>query len=335
MNAFLRSMMDVRTARFSYDPRPFRVWLSRGVFMAAVFVGVLGLSALAQEGMLQTIREDVRGSTPPSPAPPPPPDCSADNTPDESCDYFGWTDYPYGDCGQNGTRGEVSAEGTNDGSVYLGCLMGVGAIATSPIWVPHALLGDDFRDPGVFFHNFPYDGAPCYASAIDGKSRTRPFAVRLGIDYLDTFDRLDSISGRLLVETTSRFGLDASWNHFEETLRDGGRDQLELGDFNLVYRFAQSDWAEFRAGLGMNWLGDASDANVGFNFTYGADFYPRKPWVLSSTIDCGTLGETQLFRFRTTAGVVFHGVESYAGYEYTDIGRTHWNGLVAGLQFWF
>jgi hypothetical protein len=24
-----------------------------------------------------------------------------------------------------------------------------------------------------------------------------------------------------------------------------------------------------------------------------------------------------------------------AFYEYTDIRRTHWNGLIAGLRFWF
>ena len=74
---------------------------------------------------------------------------------------------------------------------------------------------------------------------------------------------------------------------------------------------------------------------MGFNFTYAADIYPRKPWVLSAAIDWGTLGQAELFRFRTTAGVVFHGVETYAGYEYTEIGRAHWNGLVAGLRFWF
>jgi hypothetical protein len=32
---------------------------------------------------------------------------------------------------------------------------------------------------------------------------------------------------------------------------------------------------------------------------------------------------------------VFHGIEAYAGYECTDIERTHWNGLIVGLRFWF
>jgi hypothetical protein len=151
---------------------------------------------------------------------------------------------------------------------------------------------------------------------------------------METFDGLDNLGGRLLVEDAPRVGFGASWNCLEE--RDGDRrDTLNIGNCNLLYRFAQGDLGEFRAGLGMNWLNDSTAANIGFNFTYAADIYPRKPWVLSSEIDWGTLGKAQLFTFRTTAGVVFHHVETYAGYEYTDIGREHWDGLIAGLRFWF
>jgi hypothetical protein len=82
-------------------------------------------------------------------------------------------------------------------------------------------------------------------------------------------------------------------------------------------------------------LSDVQNTDLGFNFTYAADLYSCKPWVLSAQIDAGTLGYARLFQFRTTAGVVFQGVESYAGYEYTDIGRTHWNSLIVGLRFWF
>jgi hypothetical protein len=49
----------------------------------------------------------------------------------------------------------------------------------------------------------------------------------------------------------------------------------------------------FRTGLGFNWLDDPIDTNFGFNFTYGADLFPRRPWVLSATIDWGTLGEAE------------------------------------------
>ncbi len=47
------------------------------------------------------------------------------------------------------------------------------------------------------------------------------------------------------------------------------------------------------------------------------------------------LGHAELFRFRATAGVVVHGVEVYAGYQYLDIDRTQTNGLVGGVRVWF
>jgi len=138
-----------------------------------------------------------------------------------------------------------------------------------------------------------------------------------------------------LVDTFTRVGLAASWNALEERLPTGGRDQLCIGDCNLVYRFAQAEWAEFRSGLGFNWLNDRGGTNLGFNFTYAADFYPWKPWGVSTGIDWGTLGRAELFRFRATVGLVRYGIEPYVGYEYTDIGQAHWNGLVGGLRFWF
>ena len=165
---------------------------------------------------------------------------------------------------------------------------------------------------------------------------TRPLAVRLDVDYLDTFDRLDSIGGHLLVETASRFGLAASCEPFRRTAsqrRPRSASTWATAIWSTVSPRAIGPSSA--PGSGLNWLSDSCGADLGFNFTYAADLYPRKPWVLSATIDCGTLGQTGLFRFRTTAGVVFHGVETYAGYEYTDIGRTHWNGLIAGLRFWF
>jgi hypothetical protein len=108
-----------------------------------------------------------------------------------------------------------------------------------------------------------------------------------------------------------------------------------MGDCNVVFRFAQGEHAQFRTGVGFNWLDDPIETNFGFNFTYGADLFPRRPWVLSGTIDWGTLGEAELFRFRTTAGVVFHGVEVYTGYEYLDIDTTQMSGLIGGVRIWF
>jgi len=212
-----------------------------------------------------------------------------------------------------------------------------GAAVTSPLWGPFAITGDSSLLDSGYFPRFPYDDFQGYIQTRDVAAKTKPWAVRLDAEYAETFNHLDNvIDGHLLIETAPRFGLAASVNHLEEKLDDGGRDRLDLGDCNLVYRFAQGEWGEFRAGLGVNWLADPRGSDeVGFNFTYAFDIYPRKPWVWSTAIDWGTLGDAELFRFRTTIGVVWHGVETYTGYEYTDIDRSRWNSLVAGLRFWF
>jgi len=290
---------------------------------------IVGSAAFAEQGMLQTIREDVRGESAPSASSPS--DNTTDNDSEGYCEPGGWTNDQNAGSGanrQNGISPDRAIPSTLD------FFPTVGALIVSPLWVPRAISGDDFADCGYFLH-FPYEGDSGYISTSHDSEKTRPLAVRLDVDYAETFNRLDSISGHLLVETAPRFGLAASLNHLEERLPGGGHDQLDIGDCNFVYRFAQNEFAEFRAGLGFNWMNDAPSADLGFNFAYAVDLYPRKPWVLSAEIDAGTLGATGLFRFRTTAGVVFHGVETYAGYEYTDIGRTHWNSLIAGVRLWF
>lgn len=289
----------------------------------------VGSVAFAQQGLLQTIREDVRGE--PSPSPPSPSDNTPDCNSEECYKPYGWINDRNAESCVNNSRG-LSADSGDPSALDL--LPVVGAVIISPLWVPHAMLADDFTDSAHFLR-FPYDRDSGYIRTSDSTEHTKPWALRLDMEYAETFSRLENTNGHLLVETAPRFGFAASLNHLEERLPDGGRDQLQIGDCNLVYRFAQNDWAEFRAGIGANWLNDTQGTDFGFNFTYATDLYPRKPWVLSAEIDAGTLGDAGLFRFRTTAGVVFHGVETYAGYEYTDIGRTHWNSLIAGLRMWF
>ena len=139
----------------------------------------------------------------------------------------------------------------------------------------------------------------------------------------------------LLISTASRFEFDTRFQHLAERLAGGGEDQLWNGDCNVTIRFAQSDFAQFRMGLGFNWLNDPARTDLGFNFTYDADIFPAKPWILSSVLDAGTLGHAGLFRFRSTVGVIHKSLEVYTGYEYTDIGTVHWNGLVGGVRLWF
>ena len=163
----------------------------------------------------------------------------------------------------------------------------------------------------------------------------RNWSGRIRFEYADAFDEISRVGGQMLLSTSSRFGLDMGMDHFREDLLGTARDRLWLGDFNVIYRFAQSERAQFRAGLGMNWLDDPVDTDIGFNFTYGADFFPHKPWILSATLDWGTLGNAELFRFRTSVGLIIDRFEVYSGYEYLDIDDAQINALMAGVRVWF
>ena len=289
----------------------------RVVLVTAAFL-FAAATVQAQDGTLQTMRNDVRQGSPSGPpeASPPPEDHPQHH--DDSTGQSSSSD----DAG--GTLG-----------ILLAGLVGAGAAVSSPIWIPLGLTADQPFSQSGEFPAFPYASTSGYLIDEPTGVPTRNWAGRFDVEYVDTFDRVEKVGGHLLLETTSRFGLDTRAQHLNEKLAGGGRDSLWLGDFNLTYRFAQCSWAQFRAGLGFNWLDDAKDTDLGFNFLYGVDLFPAKPWVISATLDAGTLGRAGLFRFQTTAGVMLRRFELYTGYEYTDIERTHWNGLIGGVRIWF
>ena len=285
---------------------------------AAVLAFACGIAApaAAQDGTLQTIRQDVRYGVPQAPSTTPQQQSS-----NNSSSNYDWADPNVSDAG--------AALGT-------AAVLGAAAAVATPFLAPMKLLDDNIAKNGHFFP-YPYDpeGGDRYILQNALPGLTCPWSARLDVEYVETFDQLENMGGHLLLDTASRIGLEASLEHLEERLSSGSRDEMSIGDWNLVWRFAQGTWGEFHAGFGMNWLNDFGGTNAGFNFTYSADFFPVKPWIVSTSFDVGTLGHADLFRFRTTVGLEFHGVETYVGYEYTDIGCGRWNGLVGGLRFWF
>ena len=257
---------------------------------------------------------------------------------------------------------EHAGRSTNHGDdgVSFSAWFSSGAI-TAPLWIPINMTNDDMQFD-CYFQRYPYhrtrgsivrpydlpggtvDYEALAAPYCTGSQamydrlfppRIRRWSGRFSADYGSEFNDLERITGRLVFNTASRFGLDTEMSYVQEPLPDGTHDHLWLGDGNLVFRFAQSDWSEWRIGLGMNWLDDRQQTDYGFNFTYGVDLYVHRPWITSLDIDWGTLGNTGLFRLRTTTGVVFWGLETYVGYEYLDIGRTQTNSLLGGVRFWF
>lgn len=228
-------------------------------------------------------------------------------------------------------------EDDDDEDSFLGQILGGIFICTvtAPFQIPQLALGDDFCLDG-FFPLHPYDDVPGHL-IIHTEPPHEEFGWfgRFTAQYGDGFDGLSQTGGRLLLDTQSRFGLDTEWYSRRENLSVGGYDELSTGDFNAVIRFAQSEHAEFRAGAGLNWLHDEFDTNYGFNFTYGADFYPARPWILSTTLDLGRIGSTSRFHVRATGGFLYRGVELFGGYDFLEIGDVQIGSPIVGINLWF
>ena len=295
------------------QPATIRHWLScLFILSVASLIAAHCVSNLeAAEATLQGLRENVR-----RPNRRQPPESSAKDDFTDDKDDDDWN--PIGD--------------------LLGKLFG-GAIVvggTAPFWGPKVLVGDDYARSGYF----PRDP---YAGDLQGYMMIEPWVpmepsvwtVRARAEYGENFNDLSHIGGHLLFETTSRFGFDTELTHRREEFALATHDSLWTGDANILLRFAQSDRVQMRTGLGVNWLTDEWDTNAGFNFTYGGDFYPRRPWIISAEMDVGTLGSAVLFHGRATAGLELGGVEVYTGYDYYDVGQTRIGGMVGGVRIWY
>jgi hypothetical protein len=108
-----------------------------------------------------------------------------------------------------------------------------------------------------------------------------------------------------------------------------------VGDVNLVYRIAQADWVQMHAGVGGRIWTDRYATYGGFNFTYGADFFPLKPLVISTQLDLGNLSDAFVTRARATVGWQINRLELYGGYDFLRIGSVNFQGPMIGARLWF
>ncbi len=209
-------------------------------------------------------------------------------------------------------------------------------VAASPFWGPAALVGDNYDSRGTFAL-YPYqddlDGFIVLEEVAHEDSYT--WSLRGRAEYADDFNDHLRFGGNLLLESTIRLGLDTSFDYRRESLAPGTHDSLWTGDANVVFRFAQSEKLMMRSGLGVNWLSDQYGSEFGFNFTYGGDWFPREPWIVSAEIDWGRLGRAELFHGRGTVGLNFRHFEVYTGYDFYHVGRAELSSLVSGVRFWY
>jgi hypothetical protein len=220
-----------------------------------------------------------------------------------------------------------------------GLFYAVYAAVVSPFYVPYSVLRDDLHNVAWFLH-YPYENdRPGYLwapqSSVYDHEGLGGLAVRLSVEDGNDFHGLNRVGGRLFVDTNGRFGLQARGHFYHEDVMPGQTEDLFLGSTEVTFRFAQSDRASFFVGAGARVSDHDRRARCGCNFTYGADFYPVKPLILSLSLDAGNLGSDGVLNVRGTAGLVFDRFEFFAGYDYLLIGSVDLQGALAGLRLWF
>lgn len=203
------------------------------------------------------------------------------------------------------------------------------AAAVTPFVVPRAALNDD--GARGYFPDYPYDadaGSLVYDAAPPG---VHDSLIVLQSDYGTDFDSTSHAHGRIFGDFGQRLGFDSEFYYRHEDV-PSGNDELWQGDVNLTYRFAQNEHWQFRAGLGVNWMADEFGTDAGFNTTYGFEWFPKDPVVVSSTIDWGRIGDSSIFHFRNTVGVTQNGWGVFTGHDYQSVGGVKINAWVNGIE---
>jgi hypothetical protein len=266
------------------------------------------------QGRIDQIRRDANGTST---------DKKEDNESDDSCP-------------------NDSSSGDDSGfdflrELYLGVIL-------SPFRAPHLALEGDSPSK-AYFPDYPYfKSQPGHlyfpehdnsATAQDESIRLRKWSLRLSGEEGNDFRGMNRVGIRASLDTSSRFGLQSSWNFLSELLPGDGRDTTVLGDTNITFRFAQSERAQLHTGIGLRVLTDSSATHTGFNFLYGVDFFPRKPWTVSALFDVGNAGSAFIVHGRAAIGAAWRHFDCYAGYDFMRIGSVNVQGPMLGLRFWY
>lgn len=208
------------------------------------------------------------------------------------------------------------------------------AAASTPFVVPRAALQDD-GDP-AWYPDYPYDArhsGMVYNEDLPGVHNS---LIVIQAEYGGDFDDLNHAHGRIFGDISQRIGFDSEFYFRHENVATAnGNDEIWNGDVNATYRFAQNEQWQFRAGLGVNWFADRIGSEAGLNTTYGVEWFPRDPWVMSGVIDWGRVGATSLFHYRGTVGWTHNGWGVFTGYDYFGLGGEKIHAWINGLEYRF
>ena len=294
----------------------------------AISIGALLIVAVgadAQDGRLQHVRDEARPSS------------SSDSK--ASAGKSDDNDSVLG-----AFLGGILSVQDGEGNSFGGLVLTYAFIA--PFYLPAKMLGDEYKFR-LFFSQRPYangyhgyqilapEMAAMFYTTDTSDVPRREWSMRLAIENGNDFAGLNRLNGQFRIDHESRFGVTTNWNYFHERLPCGCSDETLIGDTNLTFRFAQNEVASLYAGLGFRMLSDRRQTDFGFNFTYGGDWFPIRPLVVSGVFDAGTLGSAGVIHARGSVGAIWQGWELFAGYDFLRIGCTNLQGPMAGVRWWF
>ena len=220
-------------------------------------------------------------------------------------------------------------------------LAGLGAyVGTAPWWAPPKVIDDDYDVRGRFPHHPYEDGHGGFMLLDDDPTlsgtRVGDFFFRGTVDGGTNFSGIDRIGTHLHLETRGRLGFDVGWATYNVDPGSNAPDDFDVADANVIYRFGQSEHAQWWTGVGMSWLNEAGvGTKYGYNFTYGADACVGDPWIVSLQLDAGEIQHNSYFHARATIGAQWKGVEVFTGFDYIDANVSDAATIVAGLRIWF
>lgn len=107
-----------------------------------------------------------------------------------------------------------------------------------------------------------------------------------------------------------------------------------LGDVGASLASPTADGVHFHYGGGVLYWNNGGQAATGGYGSYGIDFFPTSPVIISTVAKVGGLGGEWYFDLRGTAGVSLGQIEAYVGYSHLRVGGVSLGGPLMGIRMW-